>query len=560
MTVANSSADMFTVAANGNIGIADNSPSFELDITGEMRATTNMYIGRYLYHDGDTDTYIDFTSDTIDFFTGGDRQLYMSGATTYLYYNGAQKLQTVNAGIDVTGQLQADRVYPCYDSSTSIYLDYPTGSYGSIQINGGGKGSYEGFSIDGRAVFMHDGSSTMGLYDDVNNHWALHHTMNGATSLYYDGNAKLATYNSGVDVTGNLLADRVYPCYGDNTGIYFDYPTGGYASIQINGGGKSGWEGFSIDGRAVFMHDGATSMGLWDDVNDHWVLQHTMNGSTYLYYDGSNKFNTNSSGVQVNGNLNVTSSITATSGTHTFGDDVRIGSALYHNGDTDTYINFTTNTIDFVTGGSRQLHLDGATTYLYYNGSSKLHTTSGGVQVNGTATVTSSLTATSGTQTFGNDVRIGQYLYHNGDTNTYMAYGSDTIDFYTGGDRQLYMNGSTTYLYYNGSYKLHTTSSGVTITGTMTETSALALKENIEPITNSLSIIDSLQGVKYDWKDKERFESRRQIGLIAENVKEVIPEAEVDGTVSYTKLVGLLVEGIKDLNKEVTELKAKING
>ena len=285
-----------------------------------------------------------------------------------------------------------------------------------------------------------------------------------------------------------------------------------------------------------------------------------MNGSTYLYYDGSNKFNTNSSGVQVNGNLNVTSSITATSGTHTFGDDVRIGSALYHNGDTDTYINFTTNTIDFVTGGSRQLHLDGATTYLYYNGSSKLHTTSGGVQVNGTATVTSSLTATSGTQTFGNDVRIGQYLYHNGDTNTYMAYGSDTIDFYTGGDRQLYMNGSTTYLYYNGSYKLHTTSSGVTITGTMTETSALALKENIEPITNSLSIIDGLQGVKYDWRDKEKFEDRRQIGLIAENVKEVIPEAEVDGTVSYTKLVGLLVEGIKDLNKEVTDLKAKING
>ena len=61
-------------------------------------------------------------------------------------------------------------------------------------------------------------------------------------------------------------------------------------------------------------------------------------------------------------------------------------------------------------------------------------------------------------------------------------------------------------------------------------------------------------------KDKESFENRRQIGLIAENVKEVIPEAEVDGTVSYTKLVGLLVEGIKDLNKEVTDLKAKING
>ena len=325
---------------------------------------------------------------------------------------------------------------------------------------------------------MHDGASSMGLWDDVNNHWALLHVMNGATSLYYDGNAKLATYSSGVDVTGNVLADRVYPCYDASTGIYFDYPTGDYGSIQINGSGAGNYEGYSIDGRAVFMHDGSTTVGLYDDVNNHWILHHSMNGATALYYDGVSKF----------------------------------------------------------------------------------ATTSAGVQVNGTATVTSSLTATSGTTTFGTDVRIGQYLYHSGDTNTYIAFGADTIDFYTGGDRQLYMNAAETYLYFNGSYKLYTTGSGVTVVGTMTETSALALKENIEPITNSLSIIDGLQGVKYDWKDKEKFEDRRQIGLIAENVKEVIPEAEVDGTVSYTKLVGLLVEGIKDLNKEVTDLKAKING
>ena len=478
VTVANSSADMFTIAANGNIGIAHNSPSFELDITGEMRATTNMYIGRYLYHDGDVDTYIDFEPDQIDFVTGGDRQLLMDGSTTYLYHDGNEKLRTLSHGIDVSGNLIADRVYPCFGESTSIYLDYPTGSHGSIQINGSGASNYEGYSIDGRAVFMHDGASSMGLWDDVNNHWALLHVMNGATSLYYDGNAKLATYSSGVDVTGNVLADRVYPCYDASTGIYFDYPTGDYGSIQINGSGAGNYEGYSIDGRAVFMHDGSTTVGLYDDVNNHWILHHSMNGATALYYDGVSKF----------------------------------------------------------------------------------ATTSAGVQVNGTATVTSSLTATSGTTTFGTDVRIGQYLYHSGDTNTYIAFGADTIDFYTGGDRQLYMNAAETYLYFNGSYKLYTTGSGVTVVGTMTETSALALKENIEPITNSLSIIDGLQGVKYDWKDKEKFEDRRQIGLIAENVKEVIPEAEVDGTVSYTKLVGLLVEGIKDLNKEVTDLKAKING
>ena len=48
--------------------------------------------------------------------------------------------------------------------------------------------------------------------------------------------------------------------------------------------------------------------------------------------------------------------------------------------------------------------------------------------------------------------------------------------------------------------------------------------------------------------------------MIAEDVKLAVPEAEYNGSVSYTKLVGLLVEGIKDLSKEVNELKAKING
>jgi len=76
-----------------------------------------------------------------------------------------------------------------YVGGTTNYLSsQPTGNYGSIQINGSGKGNWEGYSIDGRAVFMHDGSSTMGLFDDVNNHWVIHHTM---------GNASVTSIRSG---------------------------------------------------------------------------------------------------------------------------------------------------------------------------------------------------------------------------------------------------------------------------------------------------------------------------------------------------------------------------
>ena len=39
------------------------------------------------------------------------------------------------------------------------------------------------------------------------------------------------------------------------------------ARYKVNGSGAGSWEGYSIDGRAVFMHDGNTSTGLYDDVN-----------------------------------------------------------------------------------------------------------------------------------------------------------------------------------------------------------------------------------------------------------------------------------------------------
>jgi hypothetical protein len=49
----------------------------------------------------------------------------------------------------------------------------------------------------------------MGLYDDVNNHWALYHVLNGSTSLYYDGVQKFNTTSSGINVTGTAEVDTL---------------------------------------------------------------------------------------------------------------------------------------------------------------------------------------------------------------------------------------------------------------------------------------------------------------------------------------------------------------
>lgn len=84
------------------------------------------------------------------------------------------------------------------------------------------------------------------------------------------------------------------------------------------------------------------------------------------------------------------------------------------------------------------------------------------------------------------------------------------------------------------------------------------LKENITPIENSLEKISKLNGVRYQWKNN----SSVDVGVIAQEVQEVLPEAvyKLDNnflSVSYDKLIPLLIESIKELKQQIEELKAK---
>jgi hypothetical protein len=87
-------------------------------------------------------------------------------------------------------------------------------------------------------------------------------------------------------------------------------------------------------------------------------------------------------------------------------------------------------------------------------------------------------------------------------------------------------------------------------------TSDVNLKENIETINNAADKVNALRGVNFNWKDNGRY----AMGVVAQEVEEVIPEVVVtkeDGTktVSYGAMVGLLIEAIKDLQKQVDDLK-----
>ena len=100
----------------------------------------------------------------------------------------------------------------------------------------------------------------------------------------------------------------------------------------------------------------------------------------------------------------------------------------------------------------------------------------------------------------------------------------------------------------------------VYVSGTLTEASSIALKENIDPITGALSIILGINGYTYDRKDGSR---RNEPGLIAEEVAEVLPniiQRDDQGNpsgVQYTKIIAYLVESIKELKAEIDILKGR---
>ena len=92
------------------------------------------------------------------------------------------------------------------------------------------------------------------------------------------------------------------------------------------------------------------------------------------------------------------------------------------------------------------------------------------------------------------------------------------------------------------------------------------LKENIETIPNALDKVMQLRGVEFDWNKGNR-KGQKDLGLIAQEVEKVLPEivrekkmAFIDNetykTVDYDKVVGVLIEAIKEQQEEIELLKA----
>ena len=102
------------------------------------------------------------------------------------------------------------------------------------------------------------------------------------------------------------------------------------------------------------------------------------------------------------------------------------------------------------------------------------------------------------------------------------------------------------------------------VAGTITcvdinSTSDINLKENIHSIDDPLGKVMQINGVGFRWKDTKE----DAIGVIAQDIEEVIPEIVKNNdhikTVNYNGLIGVLIEAIKEQQRQILELRTQIN-
>ena len=91
------------------------------------------------------------------------------------------------------------------------------------------------------------------------------------------------------------------------------------------------------------------------------------------------------------------------------------------------------------------------------------------------------------------------------------------------------------------------------------------LKDNIKTIKNPIEKVEQLRGVEYQWNGLQNTYPSGSLdsGIIAQDVQKVLPQIVKEKNDGYLgvrqeRLVGLLIEAIKDQQKQIDDLECQI--
>jgi hypothetical protein len=496
----------------GNVGIGKTTASAKLDVSGSAIITGSLNISGSITSTGTITAQtlvVQTITSSIEFITGSTRNGSLL-TNTHQFTGSVLMTGSLNVTSGITGSLlgtaaTASFVNPLRQNVQLTGSLFISSSTVAASLRGSGSAV---FSVDGTSgrLFSVDDSLSGSLF-----------SVNTAAGL-----PVIEAFSDNTVRIGQFGQDALFVSQ-SRIGIGTEIPT---AALQISG---STGVLFEIDSNA-----------------QQNVLYVTSSGNIGIRKNTPNAPLDVSGSVSITGSLNVTGSITST-GTLTV---------------QTINVQTITSSIEFNTGSTR-------------NGSliTNTHQFTGSVLITGSLTLTGSLvvgsvipsalsgenTLTVGLPSAGGVGEGGQILLQ---ASGGLYTSASMIDTYQNKFRLLRgSNTSSDAEIFNADLqtKLITTGGGLTVGGTFTENSSIRYKKDIFTITSSLDTISKLRGVTYTKIET----GLKEIGLVAEEVNEIIPELiQYDSnnqpdSVAYPRIVALLIEAIKELKTEVDELKQK---
>ena len=149
-------------------------------------------------------------------------------------------------------------------------------------------------------------------------------------------------------------------------------------------------------------------------------------------------------------------------------------------------------------------------------------------------------------------------LWLGGQSGNYFRFHTNNSDTYFDANvgNIYWRQGSSTRFYF------YMTSANMTINGTLTQNSDERVKENIVEIPNAIDKIQAMRGVYYNRTDFNTDVTK--VGVIAQEVEAVLPEVILEApdtglkSVAYAELTAVLINGIKEQQTIIDDLKARI--